>query len=100
MPQIIRILLPLFACLIIVAGFIPSSTEEGRTLYEHNCVRCHGTDGGRGLFGAKDLRTSALSDTAITIQIMNGKRLMPSFKKKLTSVQVAQLSAYIKTFRR
>jgi mono/diheme cytochrome c family protein len=52
------------------------------------------------MFGAKDLRKSLLPDTAIAFQIRNGKRIMPSFKKKFTSDQINEVSAYIKTLRK
>jgi len=92
------ILIPLL--FLVVSGFNTGHTGEGQALYEHHCARCHGTDGTRGMFGAKNLRKSLLSDTAITLQIMNGKRIMPPFKKKLTPNQIDELSAYIKTLRK
>lgn len=93
------ILIPLFL-LLFATGFSTGQPGEGRDLYEHHCARCHGADGSRGMFGAKDLRKSLLPDTAIAFQIRNGKRIMPSFKKKFTSDQINEVSAYIKTLRK
>ncbi|WP_188133873.1 cytochrome c [Chitinophaga sp. CF418] len=81
-------------------GFSTRHMGEGQALYEHHCARCHGTDGARGMFGAKNLQKSLLPDTAITLQIRNGKRIMPPFKKRLTPGQINELSAYIKTLRK
>ncbi|PWV56806.1 cytochrome c [Chitinophaga sp. S165] len=92
------ILIPLFL-LLFATGFSTGQPGEGKTLYEHHCSRCHGTDGARGLFGAKNLQKSLLPDTAIALQIRNGKRIMPSFKKKFTPDQINEVSAYIKTLR-
>lgn len=93
------ILIPLLL-LLVATGFSSRHTGEGQALYEHHCARCHGADGTRGMFGAKNLQRSLLPDTAITRQIMNGKRIMPPFKKKLTPDQIDELSAYIKTLRK
>lgn len=93
------ILIPLFF-LLFATGFSTERPGEGKDLYEHHCARCHGTDGSRGMFGAKNLQKSLLADTAIALQIRNGKRIMPSFKKKFTPYQINELSAYIKTLRK
>lgn len=93
------ILIPLLLFLI-TTGFSTRHTGEGQALYDHHCARCHGADGTRGMFGAKNLQKSLLPDTAIALQIRNGKRIMPPFKKKLTPDQIDELSAYIKTLRK
>lgn len=93
------ILIPLFLFLF-ATGFGSGHTGEGQTLYEHHCARCHGADGARGLFGARNLQKSMLPDTAIALQIRNGKKIMPAFKKKLSPDQINELSAYIKTLRK
>lgn len=92
------ILVPLL--LLFTTGFSTGQPGEGKGLYEHHCARCHGVDGARGMFGAKNLQKSQLSDTAITLQIRNGKRIMPSFKKKFTPDQINEVAAYIKTLRK
>ncbi len=93
------ILIPLFL-LLFATGFSTGQPGDGKNLYEYHCSRCHGTDGTRGMFGAKNLQKSLLPDAAITIQIRNGKRIMPSFKKKFTPNQINEVSAYIKTLRK
>lgn len=59
---------------------IPKGAEEtslastdGKTLYENNCVLCHGADGKLGLSGAKDLSASAMDMGEITEIILKGK---------------------------
>lgn len=99
MRRIHIMLIPLFLFLF-ATGFSTGRPGEGKDLYEHHCARCHGTDGARGMFGAKNLQKSLLPDTAIALQIRTGKRIMPSFKKKLTPDQINEVSAYIKTFRK
>ncbi|MBW8682812.1 c-type cytochrome [Chitinophaga rhizophila] len=74
--------------------------EDGKRNYEQHCARCHGRDGTKGMFGAKNLQKSSLSDTAILLQIINGKGIMPSFRKRLPADQLNAISTYIKSFRK
>lgn len=73
--------------------------QEGKTLYERNCSNCHGTDGTRGALGAKNLQRSILADSAVYLQIWNGKRIMPAFRKRLLPEQVADIVLYVKSLR-
>lgn len=100
MRRTMRIILIPLLLLLFATGFSTGQPGEGKGLYEHYCARCHGTDGARGMFGAKNLQKSLLPDTAIALQIRNGKRIMPSFKKKFTPDQINEVSAYIKTLRK
>ncbi|TWV94348.1 c-type cytochrome [Chitinophaga pinensis] len=97
--QSIRIVLFFLLCLLLTSAFT-APAEEGRTLYDHHCARCHGTDGTRGLLGAKNLQKSQLSDSAIFIQISNGRRIMPAFKKRMNPDQMTAIANYIKSFRK
>lgn len=81
-----------------LVNYHPGS-DTGRILFESNCSRCHGADGTKGLFGAKNLRKSQLSDSAIIEQIRSGRRIMPPFKKRLRPEEIQQIAIYIKTLR-
>lgn len=100
MKRTMRVILVPLLVFLLGTGFSTGRTGEGQSLYEHHCTRCHGADGTRGMFGAKNLRKSQLPDTAIALQIMNGKRIMPPFKKKLTPDQINELSTYVKSLRK
>lgn len=76
-----------------------ADTGTGKALFGHNCSRCHGNDGTKGFFGAKNLQISRLSDSAITVQILNGKKFMPSFRKRLSPDEIQSLTQYVKTLR-
>jgi mono/diheme cytochrome c family protein len=100
-PRILLFALSLFLCLI-SAGFrsnTHASESAGQKLYERHCARCHGKDGAKGSFGAKDLRQSILPDAAIIQQIEKGKGFMPPFRKKLTANEISEVVLYIKSFR-
>lgn len=88
------IILLLFTAL---AGF--KSNSGGKDLYMHNCSTCHGETGDRGRFGAKDLRKSILPDSAIILQMQNGRKIMPSFRKKLSPDEMNEIMMYVKTLR-
>jgi mono/diheme cytochrome c family protein len=62
-------------------------------------MRCHGADGARGLLGARNLRRSVLTDSAIKHQILTGKGFMPSFRKKLREPELEALVVYVKGLR-
>lgn len=97
--QPIRITISFVLCLLLTAAFT-APAEEGRALYDQHCARCHGHDGTRGLFGAKNLQKSQLSDSAILFQISNGRRIMPAFKKRIGPDQMTAIANYIKSFRK
>ena len=71
-----------------------------RTLFLQNCARCHGSNGkaqtalGKKL-EAEDLTASTASTAKIIRTITNGRASMPSFRKKLTTAQIASLAGYV-----
>lgn len=71
----------------------------GQELFKHHCIHCHGADGTKGFFGAKNLKKSILSDSAIALQIRKGKGFMPSFRKKVTPDEINQLVSFVKSLR-
>jgi cytochrome c6 len=81
-------------------AFISHQPPDGETLFKNHCQRCHGADGTRGLFGAKNLKKSKISEEAIGLQINNGKGFMPGFKKKLAAAEISQLVSYVKSLRK
>lgn len=74
-------------------------TGAGESLYKQYCARCHGNDGTKGMFGARNLQRSTLADTAVTLQIQRGKGFMPGFRKKLSAEQLQELVTYVKSLR-
>ncbi|MBK9421392.1 MAG: cytochrome c [Flavobacteriales bacterium] len=94
------VLLSMFGMLTAAAptatGNAPST---GKGLYLANCNRCHGEDGNKRRWGAKDLRVSQLTDDAILHQIATGKGIMPAFERKLDPEQRALVMRYVKTLR-
>lgn len=74
--------------------------QEGRSLYTAKCARCHGEDGTKRKWGAKDLQASRLGDTALSERIRNGGGIMPAFREQLNEEQVRMLGVYVRSLRR
>ena len=95
------IFISLTVCLSVNAAVFENQPGyNGKTIFTSNCARCHGQNGTRGKFGAKDLQKSKLTDMELMNIIANGKRVMPSWKKKLNEQEIRSVKDYIKTFRR
>ena len=92
-------LLLLLAPLPLLAQKAKPLLVPGQQLFQKNCMRCHGTDGKRGAFGAHDLTKSNLNAFGRTYLVTNGMGKMPAFGKSLTPEQVAQVVAYSLTLK-
>lgn len=92
----------LFLTLVALAGasFAKQPETGGKELYEKYCQRCHGMVGTRHLFGAKDLQKSTMEEGAVLIILQNGKRTMPSYKKKLSAGDLEKVKNYVLLLRR
>lgn len=76
-----------------------AQTVSGKEIFTANCTRCHGPDGTKGKWGAKNLAASLLSDPELIRIIANGKRIMPAWKEVLTYEEIRAVREYIKTLR-
>lgn len=77
----------------IEAGFL------GKSVYESQCLNCHGPTGESQLSGAKDLSISEMSMTEVENIIKKGKNTMPAFEKVLTDEQTKAVAEYVHSFR-
>jgi mono/diheme cytochrome c family protein len=86
-----------------------STLEAGRAIYMDRCTQCHGQTGkGDGpdaasyypsptsLVDAKHM--NSVTDGEIFYQISEGRKPMPSFKRKLSEEQRWQLVLYVRSF--
>lgn len=80
------------------------NADEGKALFEKNCVSCHGPDGsgnttvGKAV-GARDLRSpeaKKLTDAEVHAQIDKGKGNMPPFGGTLTKAQIDSLIPFVR----
>jgi cytochrome c6 len=77
-----------------------ADVNKGRELFESKCAKCHGADGTKGKWGAKNLQISTLSDSDMRTIITNGKRIMPAWGKHLTDDEMVSVIDYVKTLRK
>jgi cytochrome c6 len=93
----------LLALLVVGSAFQQAPTvqhaDAGGSLYKQHCARCHGQDGTKGMFGARNLQRSTLADSAVMLQIQRGKGFMPGFQKKLSAEQIQSLVTFVKSLR-
>ena len=78
-------------------------------LFAKHCASCHGADGRAKTFKAKfnhardltdPLWQDEVSDERLYNSVINGKKKMPAYRKKLTEAQVNSLIAYVRTLAR
>lgn len=71
---------------------------SGKTLFDQNCVACHGNDGKLGASGAKDLTKSGMNDAQIESIIRDGKNGMPPMEALLgTDENIKAVTDYVKS---
>lgn len=90
----------LLSALITLLAFQTPKGRDGKKLYETHCQHCHGANGNKGFLGAGKLMQSKLDDTTAISIIQNVKRIMPSFRDKLTDAEVESSLIYIKSLRK
>ncbi len=95
----------LAACLTIAWNGAASAADaiNGSKLYARHCGNCHGSDGAGQIPGAPDFSRGERMlqpDSAIVDSIKNGKGMMPAFRGQLTTKELFDLSAYLRTLRR
>ena len=80
-------------------GVVVDEASSPRTLYVQNCARCHGSNGKANTALGRKLKADDISGGVgvnKTIRIVtNGKGHMPSFKRRLTAAQIAQIASFV-----
>ena len=68
---------------------------EKSTIYNSNCIKCHGENGDLGRFSAPNLRKTSLSLQGITEVIKNGRGFMKGLSGKLSEKEINDLASLI-----
>ena len=91
------------------AGNTNEAAADAATIYNRQCVSCHGRDGrGRTRKGrqthARDMTSPEwqddVSDERLFNSINNGRGKMPAFRKKISENDIDALVAYVRRLRR
>ena len=110
-------LLPPGVALALVCAVIPFVISESHNakarsaagLYAKNCASCHGKDGRAKTLKAKlnharDLTDptwqGSVTDERIFNSIMNGKRKMPAYGKKVSEQEIDSLVTYVRRLKK
>ncbi len=73
---------------------------SGQTIYQNECVRCHGADGAAEVYKAYNLQTSKLNAAQAVDVILNGRNSMKGYKKRLNEAQALAVAEYVQTLKR
>ncbi|WP_391204244.1 PQQ-binding-like beta-propeller repeat protein [Psychrobacillus sp. L4] len=77
---------------------VSANPDRGITLYDANCLACHGNQGANGHNGPNLQKSDiAVSKEAVIERITNGKNGMPSFKETLTAEEIQAIADYVVT---
>ena len=76
--------------------------NAGNSLYEQNCVICHGKDGKLKVGAAKDLSESTLSKELVIQAIQKGspQKGMPPYENRLKPNEIEEISEYVLKLRK
>ncbi|MDI1354799.1 MAG: SirB2 family protein [bacterium] len=69
------------------------AANDGKALYENNCVLCHGADGKNGASGALNLSATTLDIPSIATVILNGRNTMN--KVDMSAEQADAVAHYV-----
>lgn len=94
-----------------IVCLIPAAVHaqnNGATLFQSNCLMCHGADGkgstpmGQAMKVANlhDPAVVKMSNAALANVISKGKKSMPAFGTRLTPPQIESLVSYIRTLQK
>ncbi len=73
--------------------------DRGYGIYNQHCKACHG-DFARGEYGPKLQQNPVLhDDQKFWGTVLNGRGNMPAWKERLSSLQIADVQAYLKTLK-
>lgn len=73
---------------------------DGKTIYNQNCLKCHGDDGKANIMGAADLTISKLDKEMTFLVIKEGKNAMTGFFSVLNDDQIHAVMDYIEKMKK
>jgi cytochrome c6 len=71
--------------------------DPGASIYNTNCVMCHGRDGNLGMSGAKELTKSTLTKEEMIAIVTKGRGGMIGFEKMLSAKEIDEVVDHVRT---
>jgi cytochrome c553 len=71
----------------------------GKSIYESQCIGCHGPTGQAQRSGAKDMTLSELNMDEVIHMIKKGKNAMPAYERMLSEEQTKAVAEYVVSLR-
>ncbi|CAN5181593.1 hypothetical protein BH09BAC5_BH09BAC5_29430 [soil metagenome] len=75
-------------------------SENGKSIFDANCIVCHGDDGMAGVMGAADLSKSTINHLTVISIIKSGKNAMRAFGSELNESQLEMVATYAESLRK
>ena len=100
--------LTIFTCGALMAIAVPSwaqkNSSQGPTIFQEQCIGCHGQDGRADTDMGKKVQAADLTSEAVQQQsasqlekvVKNGQKKMPSFAGKLSDDEIKAVVTYVK----
>lgn len=101
MRNAIQCLVPVVVMVAISCGALAADERKGREIYDMHCAACHGPNGVSTdpmIPSFADGETLYRMDSELLQRIGDGKNTMPAFRGLLSSEEMRDVIAYLRTF--
>ncbi len=105
MEKVIKPGLALTVALSAMLAVTPAKAADpraGAKLYNMHCTTCHGSRGSAKMAGVPDFRRGGAlfkGDTQLLQMIENGSGVMPAFRGLMSTYEIMDVIAYLRTLR-
>ena len=97
---ILKVALAVLPMMLMYSTAQAGDTNRGRQLYGKNCAVCHGDNGRSVMPGAPNFNrgeTLLRPDSALLLQIRNGKNACPAYRGMLSDRDILDVIAFLRT---
>jgi len=95
------VLLSAISTFLFGAEALAADPRNGAKIYNIHCTNCHGSNGAGAMPGMPDFRRgqSLFAANAVLVQVLeNGQGIMPAYRGLLTTQEMLDVIAHLRTF--